>query len=257
MTFPQRPSVRKAYGGMCKTMWTDAEEASKDWKDVGDQLNRYATAKDFAFEYQNLNPNAWFKAKIGKTEQAMQELGPRLAPLADVTRLLRPRTADPGLAIRTEARATYLNYTPKQTRFIHQRRQAVNDALCWGGGVLWTGVDARTKLVGSIWDARLNTLIDADARMYEDVRVIFRKRIRPRAEVMREVPDAAEVIFKIKPYDGQDDRKEAGQKDRICYRECWFNHGIAQYKGGSEAIAQASEVGAMSDAQKRQAILDG
>lgn len=255
MTFPQRASVRRAYGGMCKTMWTDAEDAAKPWQEVGDQLHRYSTAKDYAFEYQSLNPNAWFKAKVGKTEQAMQELGPRLAPLSDVTRLLRPRTADPGLALRTEARAAYLNYTPTQTRFIHQRRQAVNDALCWGGGTLWTGLDERTKLVTSIWDPRLRTLVDADAKMYEDVRVIFRKRIRPRAEVMRAYPDAAEVIQKIKGYDGDGDKD--GGKDRICYRECWFNHGITQYQGGSEAIAAASESGAMNDKQKREAILSG
>lgn len=242
--FPQKASVRRAFGGMCKNMITEAISATASWKKTGDELYRYGYSPNELFGYQNLPGRASYGAKIAKTAEAMQQLGSRLAPMSAITRLLRPRTADPALLARTQARSEYVNYTPTQTRFLQQRRQAINDALCWGGGCLWTGIDAKTGLVQSLWRPRTRTLLDAGAKMYEDVRCIFEKRVRSRAETMREYPEAADVIAKIKPYDAKDEQDEmrnaSSDKDRICYYDCYFNQGISQYNGGSEAFAQAS-----------------
>lgn len=252
---PQEDRVRRAYGGMCKKHWQDAEESFRAWKQAGDELYRYGYDQDFGF--QKINPQASYYAKVAKTAEAMQQLGSRLAPLSAITRLLTPRTVDEGLIARTQARSAYLNYTPTQTRFVQQRRQAVNDALCWGGGCLWTGLDARTGLMTSIWDPRTRTLVDANAKMYEDVRCIHRKRVRTKAETIREYPEAAELIMKIKPYDPsteKDEQRNTPQdKDRIAYYECWYDRGIDQYSGGGEAMAQAtgSSVGAGVDSKER------
>lgn len=257
---PQKEQVRRAYGGMIKKLWQQSEEAFKKWKDTGDELYRYGYDRDFGF--QTVNPRASYYAKIAKTAEAMQQLGSRLAPLADLTRLLSPRTTDPNLLARTQARSAYLNYTPTQTRFVQQRRQAVNDALCWGGGCLWTGLDARTGLTTSIWDPRTRTLIDAGAKMYEDVRCIFRTRIRPRSEVIREFPEAGDILMKIQPYDGGNEKDEmrdssGADKERIAYRECWFNQGIDQYHGGSEAYASAVGANAaQSEKEKLRLIVE-
>lgn len=261
-TFPQKASVRRAFGGMCKNMITEATSATATWKKTGDELYRYGYSPDELFGYQNLPARASYGAKIAKTAEAMQQLGSRLAPMAAITRLLRPRTADPALIARTQARSEYLNYTPTQTRFLQQRRQAINDALCWGGGCLWTGIDAKTGLTQSIWRPRTRTLLDAGAKMYEDVRCIFEKRVRSRAETMREYPDAADVIAKIKPYDAKDEHDEmrnaSSDKDRICYYDCYFNHGISQYSGGSEAFAQASGAGNAGTAKEQnERIING
>lgn len=260
--FPQRSSVRRAFGGMCQNMIKEAIAATEQWKRTGDELYRYGYSPDELFGYQNLPGRASYGAKIAKTAEAMQQLGSRLAPMSAITRLLRPRTADPALMARTQARSEYLNYTPTQTRFLQQRRQAVNDALCWGGGCLWTGIDPKTGLVQSIWRPRTRTLLDAGAKMYEDVRCIFEKRVRARAETMREYPEAAEVISKMKPYDAKDERDEmrntSTDKDRICYYECYFNHGISQYSGGSEAFAQATGAGSVGTEKEQQArIIQG
>ncbi len=260
--FPQRASVRRAFGGMAKQLWTDAIAASEQWKRTGDELFKYGYTPGELFGYDNMPERASYGAKIAKTAEAMQQLGSRLAPLSAITRLLRPRSADPALLARTQARSEFLNYTPIQTRFLQQRRQAINDALCWGGGCLWTGLDARTHLPQSIWRPRTRTFIDAGAKMYEDVRCIFDKRVRARAEVMREYPEAAEVIAKMLSYDGKDERDEmkgqAKDKDRVCYYDCYLNHGISQYSGGSEAFAQASgRGGAGTEEEQRQAIIQG
>ena len=258
---PQQESVRRAYGGMCKRLWESDKEALQDWTKTGDELFRYGYDRTYQFEYQNMNQNAWFKAKMAKTAEAMQQLGPRLAPLTEITRLLRPRTADPALIARTTARMAYLNYTPVQTRFISQRRQAVNDGLCWGSGVLWTGLDERTGMPTSIWDPRKNTIIDGDAKMYEDVRRITRIRTRPRAEAMRQYPQAAEILMKAPRYAGAAEEKDEqrGQtpadQDRIRYFCTYFNRGISQYQGGSEAYAQAVGMGQQSDKDKAALIL--
>ncbi len=254
--FPQRSSVRRAFGGMAKQLWTDAITASEQWRRTGDELFKYGYTPGELFGYDNLPERASYGAKIAKTAEAMQQLGSRLAPLSAITRLLRPRSADPALLARTQARSEFLNYTPTQTRFLQQRRQAVNDALCWGGGCLWTGLDARTNLPQSIWQPRTRTLLDAGAKMYEDVRCIFQKRIRARAEVIREYPTAADVLMKLKPYDAVDERDESRNKiqdkDRICYYDCYFNHGISQYSGGAEAFAQATGAGSVGTEKEQQ-----
>ena len=261
-TFPQNPQVRRAYGGMCKQHWTESIASTEQWKKTGDELYKYGYDPAHTFGYQNLPSSSSYAAKVAKTAEAMQQLGSRLAPLTDVTRLLRPSNADPGLVARTAARSAFLNYTPTQTRYIQQRRQAVNDALCWGGGVLWTGLDPHTKLPTSIWDPRCRTLLDANAKMYEDVRVIHRKRVRPKAEVMREYPEAADVIFKMKPYDAKDEKDEmsygkGSDRDRICYYECYYRYGISQYSGGSEAYAAATGKGGATDKEQQQLIVSG
>lgn len=258
---PQRSTVRRAYGAMCKENWTDCATAAEQWKKIGDELWRYGYDPEMLFGYQSLPSSASYNGKVAKTAEAMQQLGSRLAPLSAITRLLKPRTADPMLAMRTQARSDFLNYTPTQTRYLQQRRQAVNDGLCWGGGVLWTGLDKRTMLPTSLWDPRTRTLIDANAKMYEDVRVIHRKRVRPRAEVMREFPSAADILLKLKPYDAKGERGEMRsatvEKDRICYYESWYNRGINQYSGGSEAYALATGNGGSSEKDQRQLIMEG
>lgn len=257
---PQKQSVRRAYGSMCKQHIEDAKNASEQWKKTGDELYKYGYSPDELFGYQNMPAQSSYKAKVAKTAEAMQQLGSRLAPLSSITRLLRPRTADPALLARTEARSLWLNYTPTQTRFLQNRRQAVNDALCWGGGCLWTGLDPRTGLTTSIWDPRTRTLLDPGAKMYEDVRCIHRKRVRARSELMREIPDAADIIMKMKPYDpvGEPDegKKFTADKDRVCYWECWYNHGISQYSGGSEAYASAAGT-TQTDAERKSVVLEG
>ncbi len=260
--FPQRASVRRAFGGMAKQLWTDAIAASEQWRRTGDELFKYGYTPGELFGYDNLPERASYGAKVAKTAEAMQQLGSRLAPMSAITRLLRPRSADPALLARTQARSEFLNYTPTQTRFLQQRRQAVNDALCWGGGCLWTGLDARTNLPQSIWQPRTRTLLDAGAKMYEDVRCIFQKRIRARAEAIREYPTAAEVLMKLKPYDAIDDRDEIKNripdKDRICYYDCYFNHGISQYSGGAEAFAQATGAGSIgTEKEQQEQIING
>ena len=258
---PEKESVRKAYGAMCKENWTACIAATENWKKTGDELYRYGYDPNELFGYQNLPSSSSYKAKVAKTAEAMQQLGSRLAPLSAITRLLRPRTADPMLQARTQARSEFLNYTPTQTRYLQQRRQAVNDALCWGGGVLWTGLDERTMLPTSIWDPRVRTMVDANAKMYEDVRVIHRKRVRSKSETMRAYPAAAEILFRQKPYDAKgeyDEMKNAStDKDRICYYETWYNRGISQYSGGSEAYALAMGGGSNTEEDQRKLIMEG
>lgn len=262
------PVARRLMGAKCKEMIEEAKNASAEWRATGDEIMRYGFAKDYNFEYINISPNAFFRAKYAKTAEAFQQLGPRLAPLSDITRLLSPRSMDPGVIARTQARMAYLNYTPMINRYANQRRQVINDATGYGTGVMWTGRDPRTGLITSMWDPIGRTMRDAQARMPEDVRVVYRKRIRARQEVMREYPDAAADIEKIPDFNpGDTDRAEwlqAGQsppaKGSICYYECWFNRGLYAYEGGSEILSQTMNQGGygrLSNEQKRDLIING
>lgn len=260
------PTARRQIGNLCKEKIAEAKTNTDPWRRRGDQLMRYGFADNYDFEYINISPDSYFKAKYAKTAEAFQQLGPRLAPLAEVTRLLRPRYDDPAVMARTAARMAYLNYTPTVNRYINQRRQVVNDGLGYGTGVMWTGRDSRTGLITSIWDPVGRNLRDPAARMPEDERCRFRKRIRPRQDVMRDYPEAAAEIEKIQEYSPVDDDKnewlQGGAppaKGNICYWECWFNRGIYSYEGGSEILSQAlnsAGVGRLSKEQMRDLTLN-
>lgn len=263
------PVARRLMGGKLKEMIDEAKSSSASWRSTGDEIMRYGFSKDYNFEYINISPNAYFKAKYAKTAEAFQQLGPRLAPYSDITRLLKPRVSNPAVIARTAARMAYLNYTPSINRYANQRRQVVNDGIGYGTGVMWTGRDPRTGLITSLWDPVGRTMRDAGARMPEDVRVVFRKRIRNRQETMRDYPTAAADIEKIQDYNPDDggtsaEWLQAGQappsKGTICYYECWFNRGLYAYEGGSEILSQAMNqqgYGRMSKEQQRDIIVNG
>ncbi|MBA2708836.1 MAG: hypothetical protein H0U59_13610, partial [Gemmatimonadaceae bacterium] len=83
-------ALNEKIGQVCKR-WIDAAKKSrKRFIDQGREIMRYGFSPDYAFEYQTLAPNAFFKAKVGKTSEAIQLFTPMLWQ-EDPTRTLSPR----------------------------------------------------------------------------------------------------------------------------------------------------------------------
>ncbi len=234
---------------MCLRLIESAKKSRKRFLESGREIMRYGYSPDYKFEYQTINPKAWMKMKVAKTAEAMQIIVPRLSPGQVVNRLLTARDQDPAVMARTDARSAYLNYTPKHTRHVRNRRRCTEEAVGYGRGVMWTGRDPKTGLVCSKWDSVRNLFVDSDAIMQEDIHCSHRQRLLPRYELTAEYPEATELIMELPPAakrtSDADSSYEWEKSDTTtdCVRvfECYFEKGIHNYQGGIEIIKAMSQ----------------
>ena len=81
----------------------------------------------------------------------------------------------------------YLNYTPNELNLRGHSRDAIDEALIKGVGLLWTQtyspVGSDTTFVGSFYDTVDNLLIDPDMESIENAKWIARRRVLPTWEV--------------------------------------------------------------------------
>jgi hypothetical protein len=240
------PDATLAQGKILKRCIDAGKTARKRFMETGREIARYAYAKDHDFDYQKIPGKISFKAKVGKTGEAVAIFGPALYQ-RNPHRLV---TSRPWANERTQARnrvmQDYLNYTPNETDHFTHARRAVDEAIIYGRGVLWTGLHPRTGLVCSQYDSVRNLVVDPDAVIWEDVRWIARRRDRPRDELIAELeryPDAAQAIEMVKklpeatkrPSDGDSatewDKRDFGG-DMVCYWEFYSIVPLNVFKGG-------------------------
>jgi hypothetical protein len=240
---PKQNTVAGVLGSISKRLIDAGKGSRKRFLKDGLEVMRYGYAPDYNFEYQTIAPKAFFKAKAALTAEAFAVIGPYLFPQTPV-RVLEPRSLDPAVVRRTDILSQLLNYTPKEMDLRTQCRRAIIDAIGYGRGVVWTGRDAKTGLVYSMWDSVRNLITDPNARVPKERNWVARKRVRPRFAVIQEIPQAREAILKLPAYanrasDG-DGRYEWENQDTttdcICYYEVWSKVGLHNFKGGVELL---------------------
>ncbi len=245
-TEAQTPHQR-VIGNVCKRLLQEAQERRKRFEDSGREIMRYGYAPDYLFEYQNTNPNAWFKAKYAKTSEAFGIIKPRLMPSGVPNRMITTPNGsdDPALEARSKARMYYLNYAPRFTRWEYHRGKATLEAIGYGRGVLWTGRDSRTGLIGSTWVPVEDIWDDPNALTCDDRQMIIRQRIVPRYEAISEYPQAEAALMKLPKHD-KDNRHNRGKQmpqtdDTIRFYEFYFLTGISGYSGSEEIVKGAAQ----------------
>lgn len=240
-TSPQQQAAAK----ICKRLLTQAQERRQRFETSGREIMRYGFSPDYDFEYQKSNPQAWFKAKYGKTAEAFGVMVPRLMPTGEPNRMITPtvsKEANPALTARTEARQFYLNYAPRYTRWTYHRRKATEEAIGYGRGVLWTGIDERTGLVSSTWVPVEDIWDDPNALTCDDRCLLIRRRIVPRYEAVEQYPKAADALSKIQSTKKDTGTNRAQQvpntEDTICFYEFWFLNGLGGYNGSEDLVKE-------------------
>lgn len=157
-------------------------------------------------------PNPSFKISINKAFELVTIFGPNLYHDNPV-RTVQPRSAidippelfpDPALLqtimqqqalenledeFRCALLSQYLNLTPHELKLREEARQAIDEALIKGRGLLWTELytppESQFSLVGSFFDSTDNLFIDPDAPRIEKAKWIARRCCHPRWEVER------------------------------------------------------------------------
>lgn len=252
---PEQEAVAK----ICKRVLQQAKDRRERFETSGRDIMRYGYSKDYLFEYQNTNPNAWFKAKYAKTAEAFGVIVPRLMPSGNPNRMITLPEPNDALQARTDARQYYLNYTPQFTRWAYHRRKCTEEAVGYGRGVLWTGFDHRTGLVCSTWVPVEDIWDDPNAITCDDRCVIIRRRIVPRYEAIEEYPKAEQQIRDL-PQAQKDTKSDRAQQvphteDSVCFYEFWFLNGVSGYKGADQVVREMAKAAGMqiNDTQAKQA----
>jgi len=129
----------------------------------------------------------------------------------------------------------YLNYTVQETDLTYEARMAVQEALLYGRGMLWSEViDAGNRtLVTSSFDSWRNLLIDPDAQLLRDAGYIIRRRRMPKwqAQARLGLPDA--VLESLADSLDPEDRR-AHETEIVEYYEIYSRIGIGHVLAGPE-----------------------
>ena len=222
-------------------------------------------------------PEPTFKMQVNKTSEVVQIFGPTLyhrnpdrkvtpTAITSISEIIPPELAqDPQLAaliqdeqstlpaikfqrkVQSMLMERILNYTPNELGLKDHARQAIDEALIKGMGLLWTETWTdplgRQKLVGSFYDTVDNLFIDPDAETIEDALFIIRKRFAPIWEVAERYGyDEKELKGNIESWTsqgsttgqaGEDYRRKGGKaNDSMCYYEIYSKMGVGHLLTG-------------------------
>jgi len=185
------------------SIWTDLIEAGfkmkakrfdKDRKDV---MRFYAG--DHGFIYDEAENAGWAKSEewaqmtINLTFEMIEVFGPILYQNNPI-RTITTRTNDPVQVALSRVMEAYLNYTPHELGMKIEARDAINDALISGLGVMWTSYDKDTGLVGSVYESVDNLVFDPDAKRFRDMWWVARRRVEPLWVVERMFPKTSKGL---------------------------------------------------------------
>lgn len=144
-------------------------------------------------------------------------------------------------AARARLIETYLNYTPNELGLKDDARQAIDETLIKGMGVLWTELfqppGSPYRLAGSFWDSTDNLVIDPDAEQLKDAKWVARRCIHPVWETERKygyppgtLRANVESYAAQAGYFGDPDadflRKQGRSNDLIIYWKIWSKMGV-------------------------------
>lgn len=174
--------------------------------------------------------------------------------------------------VKSKLMEEYLNFTPNELNLKFHSRQAVDEALIKGRGVLvtatYTPPNSPTKFVGSFFDSVDNLYVDPDAEDFDDAWWIARKVVEPIWECERKHglepgtlrrrgnAESSALGVEVDLHGKYDDRRKGLTNDLIVYYEIYSRMGVGgRLSGGSKG--QMNEAGLVpGDLDEFSEILD-
>lgn len=230
-----------------------AKDSRKRFYDEGSEIARYCYAPDYKFEYQSLPSAAFFKAKVALSAEAVRVFGPYLYQVNPHRTFVTRPNATPQISRVAEIVGDYLNYTPGKLDLYHTSRRAINDAISWGRGCVWTDVDKTTGLVGSEQFSARDLLMDPDCRTWKSSRWIARRYRKTRVEAKEIYPDAKwDLCAKGGKSAAADDvlpweNRSAKLNDMVTYWCIYTKHGLSGIEGFTELQREVQNSGEQTD----------
>ena len=148
----------------------------------------------------------------------------------------------------------YLNYTPTALNLKDESRDAIEEALIKGLGVLWHETyrpqGANWKMVGSFYDTQDNLFVDPDPEAFRDCKWIAKRCVHPVWEVEQEYglepgtlkgsseSSTQQSVMTATPF-ADYHRKQGRTNDLIVYWKVWSKMGMGHKLAGIDQGATA------------------
>lgn len=239
-------------GKILLSMIEDGKKAKSKFNEIGDEIAKFAYSKDHDFQYEgmpNVDPKVTWCAKVAKTAEYLETIGPALYQNNPDRRVNPKPWANPLQKQRAIVMQDYLNYLPPECRLNEHSRKAINDMMIWGAGVLWTGYNPKKKVIQSVHDTIANLILDP-AKSMEELQWCARERCKPLWQVVQWYPDSKQ---KLAAYQGSD---YAGSTDKVTYYEVYTTVGLHNFNGGTAVSRDDDGIPFSSDEPRKFVVTD-
>jgi len=240
------------------SIWTDLVESGdklkkkrfeKDRKDI---MRFYAGDHSFIYDEAEsagwAKTDSWAQMTVNLTFEMIEVFGPILYQNNPI-RTITTRGKDPVKHALSRVMESYLNYTPNEMGLKIEAREAINDALISGLGILWTSYDRDTGLIGSTFESVDNMIFDPDAKRFRDMWWVARRRIEPVWVVERLFPKTSKGLKGNKTSylgksinSGDKHTTKSVSQDLVVFYEVYSKMGIGtRYKDAPDDMEEISD----------------
>ena len=160
-------------------------------------------------------------------------------------------------SVRAQLMGLYLNWSPQEFDLKESSRQAIDEALIKGRGVVWTElvetVDGNRKIVSSFYDSVDNLLIDPDATTLEDASWIAKECLHPIWQIEEDynlprgtlrtkgnMSSSASTAENSVDVDGELKKAKGETNDLLRYWKIWTKMGMGDNLKGAEEKLQGA-----------------
>jgi hypothetical protein len=198
---------------------------------IGKEIEWFGYSRDYNKLYEGFDGELNFKAKINRASEFVEVIGAELYPQNPVASFNSRKHATYWQKQRHKLEEEYTNYAMVEGALEEEARNWVNQGCMYGRGILWAGYDPRKKIVTHVFDTVDNFGIDPDAKSLRDANFVWRKRQKPRWELMNMYPKMREQIKLLpKSTERQTDEKINDPViDLIEYYEYYFMVSLSHY----------------------------
>ena len=229
-----------AMGAALRRLLGDAKKEREDYDKEAKELDEFAYNSKYKFNFEG--SSVTFESRISKVSQAIEIMG---AHLDDPTpqRIVTPRKRAPQDVIdRCKIEEELLNHLVPVTGLVAQTRMARTQAIAHGCGVMWTGIHPKTGLPQTVYDDDCNLYQDPYARNVLQRKMCFRKREKPRWQVMQDYAKDERTMAIIGELTAVEDGQSTDRvTDIVCYYEGYFTDGLHHYM--TDAVTPTDEAG--------------
>jgi len=235
------------------SMIDEGKKAKDEFLSVGREIAQFAYSKDHNFQYEGMpgiDPNITWRAKVAKTAEYLETIGPALYQNNPDRRVNPKPWAQPIQKQRAAVMQDYLNFLPNECNLSGHSRKGINDALIYGAGVVWTGYNPKKKCIQSVHDSIENLLLDPSAKSMEELQWCARKRCKPLWQVLQRYPKSAQLLGNYKGAD------YAGSTGKVTYYEFYCVAGLHNFAGGESVNRDEEGVPYTSDEPRKYIVTD-
>lgn len=232
-------SQKKAAGQVLMKCLQAADKKRTRWFSQGQEVWQYGYLPTHDFQYQSIPADAFFKSKEALTSESIRLMGPYLYQQNPHRTVTVKDWAAPIIQDSTPILGDYLNYSLAEYDAYANARRWVDQSIVWGRAVRWTARHPKKpEIICSLWDDVRNFWDDPDADIPENRRIVFRRRWRPRDEVIAEYPEFEKEIKSVPKKEGSTVSKQDGEltafsgMNCIEYYEAYSIVALDHFQGG-------------------------